>query len=296
MSDFPFFTPAVRAERGITEGQVRAARRRGDLVHVWRGLDVTRDRRGDRFTRLAAIATLSGEATLSGPSAARLWRLPVPEAWADELTFDRASDRVRPRPGLRIVTRSLPPGRTVAVRGLRVTDPSQTLVDLLCRYDGPHLLWVVEQGLARGVDPAIVGGLITPGRRGAVAARRMLGLADARGESPLESAVALALHGARIPEPERQWPIVTPRLRARLDFAWPERMVALEADGVSVHSAPEALLRDRTRQNALAILGWTILRCTWHDVVPAADAFVRVVSDALRRAPSATNAALGAAS
>jgi very-short-patch-repair endonuclease len=171
---------------------------------------------------------------------------------------------------------------------LRVTDLHQTLVDLLCRYEGPELLWLLEQALARGADQAAVDGLLARGRRGSVGARRLLGLADSRGESALESAVTLALDGAKIPAPERQWPIVTPQLRARLDFAWPDQMLALEADGVAVHSAPAALLRDRTRQNALAILGWTVLRCTWRDVVPYPAVLVKVVTDALRATTTAT--------
>jgi very-short-patch-repair endonuclease len=55
------------------------------------------------------------------------------------------------------------------------------------------------------------------------------------------------------------------RFVARVDMAWPDRRLALEADGVAWHGDPAALHTDRARQNALAVLGWTTLRTTWAD-------------------------------
>ena len=43
--------------------------------------------------------------------------------------------------------------------------------------------------------------------------------------------------------------------------------LAIEVDGFEHHSTPEAFQHDRTRQNELVALGWTVLRFTWHDVV-----------------------------
>jgi very-short-patch-repair endonuclease len=39
--------------------------------------------------------------------------------------------------------------------------------------------------------------------------------------------------------------------------------VAVEIDGFAFHHAPDRFQRDRTRQNALVGLGWTVLRFTW---------------------------------
>ena len=57
------------------------------------------------------------------------------------------------------------------------------------------------------------------------------------------------------------------RFIARIDCAYPDRKLAIEVDGFEHHSSPEAFQRDRTRQNRLVALGWTVLRFTWHDVV-----------------------------
>ena len=73
----------------------------------------------------------------------------------------------------------------------------------------------------------------------------------------------------------------------RLDYAWPDRLLAVEVDGYGPHSSREAFQSDRARQNALVLAGWTVLRFTWADVRdrPAAVAAV------LRRALGASRPA-----
>jgi hypothetical protein len=54
---------------------------------------------------------------------------------------------------------------------------------------------------------------------------------------------------------------------ARVDMAWIGRRVVIEVDGLEYHETPEAVLRDRDKQNRLAGAGWTLLRFTWFDIV-----------------------------
>ncbi|WP_261558740.1 endonuclease domain-containing protein [Frankia tisae] len=75
------------------------------------------------------------------------------------------------------------------------------------------------------------------------------------------------------------------RLLARVDLAWPEARVAVEADGAAVHSQPDALFRDRIRQNALLARGWRVLRFTWEDVVMRSAYVVATVSRLLAATP-----------
>lgn len=51
-----------------------------------------------------------------------------------------------------------------------------------------------------------------------------------------------------------------------LDIALPDRRIAIEIDGWAYHSDVDRFQRDRSRQNALVALGWTILRFTWADL------------------------------
>jgi very-short-patch-repair endonuclease len=53
----------------------------------------------------------------------------------------------------------------------------------------------------------------------------------------------------------------------KVDVAFPKQMVAIEVDGWAFHSDPEAFAIDRKRQNAIALLGWQVLRFTWLDLV-----------------------------
>jgi very-short-patch-repair endonuclease len=55
-------------------------------------------------------------------------------------------------------------------------------------------------------------------------------------------------------------------LVAVVDVALPHRRIAIELDGMAHHVDVDRFQRDRTRQNALVALGWTVLRFTWSDV------------------------------
>jgi very-short-patch-repair endonuclease len=53
---------------------------------------------------------------------------------------------------------------------------------------------------------------------------------------------------------------------AYLDVAFPHLRLAIEIDGWAHHSDVDRFRGDRTRQNALVSLGWTVLRFTWADL------------------------------
>ena len=44
------------------------------------------------------------------------------------------------------------------------------------------------------------------------------------------------------------------------------RLVAIEIDGWAFHSDADTFRKDRARQNAIVLAGWTVLRFTWHDL------------------------------
>ena len=69
-----------------------------------------------------------------------------------------------------------------------------------------------------------------------------------------------------------------------LDFAFVGQRVAIEIDGRAWHSAGDRFQSDRSRQNRLVLLGWTVLRFTWDDLVHRPDDVIREVRLALRAA------------
>ncbi len=66
-----------------------------------------------------------------------------------------------------------------------------------------------------------------------------------------------------------------------IDFAWPEARVAIEVDGRAHHSATGRFEGDRSRQNAISLTHWTILRFTWHQITRTPDRVVREIRLAL---------------
>jgi very-short-patch-repair endonuclease len=92
-------------------------------------------------------------------------------------------------------------------------------------------------------------------------AARVFRLADERSESPQESRLRVRLRLAGLPAPVPQYAVRLDGRMRRLDFAWPEAMVALEYDGIH-HTGYAQMAADRARLNALIKAGWTVLHAT----------------------------------
>lgn len=224
---------------------------------------------------LAAVLSCGGEAVASHRSAARVWGLVDPSSTALEVTV--CHPRL-PRPaGVRVHrSKDLESSWCTTRTSIPVTNPLRTLVDL----GAVAPPWLVEAALER----ALVSRLVTvagvecarlaharPGRSGtgvlgAILDDRALGARPA--DSVLEARGAALFARAGMPRPAFQHVVtVGGRFVARVDFAYPDILLAVELDGLEHHATAKALQRDLTRQNELIALGWTVLRFTWHDVV-----------------------------
>jgi very-short-patch-repair endonuclease len=60
--------------------------------------------------------------------------------------------------------------------------------------------------------------------------------------------------------------VVAGSRRVRFDFAWPERRLAVEADGRRWHATAADFQRDLIRHNAVTAAGWRLFRYGWADV------------------------------
>jgi very-short-patch-repair endonuclease len=132
----------------------------------------------------------------------------------------------------------------------------EALVVEACR--GPTTIALLRERLTR---PA--------GRSGAARLRKLL---DDWGdlsppESVLESSLRRLMRRHRLPLGHPQWPVVhRGRIVARVDVAYPDRRIAIEADGYRWHGNAARWRDDLARRNALAQLGWRVLHFTWTDV------------------------------
>ena len=230
----------------------------------------------------ACLAAGTGTAA-SHRAAAGLWRLDGIAPGAVELSVPR--DMTYRRHVLHRV-RDLAEVDLTTVDGIPVTTLARTLVDLGGVVDDLVLERALESALRAGLSLRrlvwrldALGGR---GRPGAAALRRVLD--QRRGtvptESELETRFVQLVRDAGLPDPERQYEVRDGSgLVARIDFAYPTRRLAIELDGFGPHA--DRFQRDRTRQNRLVLLGWTVLRFTWADVIERRAHVVATLATAL---------------
>lgn len=148
---------------------------------------------------------------------------------------------------------------------LRVTSPSHTALDLAAECDFARGVAVLDSALrSRQTDVAELTTLFARAqRKGVLSARRALVAADPDSGSVPETEARLLFARAGIPAPTSQFVITAGgRFVARTDFGWEFALLAAEIDGFEYHSRGGDFQDDRTRQNAMQLEGWLVLRFT----------------------------------
>jgi very-short-patch-repair endonuclease len=169
--------------------------------------------------------------------------------------------------------------------GLPVTSIARTIMDAAA-VTRP---WNVEVAL----DDALRHNLVTVeemweelerfrrGRKGSKLVRRLLEQRSdgrARSHSNLEIKLDHLLAGSDVPKYFRQFVVMTRLgIPADIDFAWPEVKLGVEADGYKWHSGRRQWQSDMARQNALAEVGWLILRFSWDDITRRPDYVIETI-------------------
>jgi very-short-patch-repair endonuclease len=158
--------------------------------------------------------------------------------------------------------------------GVPVTNPARTLIDLGAVAPSSLVARCTEEWLAdRKVTIAQLKAAIEEhqgrGRRGVGVLRHALQtrvLVDLRADSGVEALLAQVLRRHRVPVPDLHHIVrAGSSLIAELDYAYPDKRIAIEVDGYGVHlRSRETFEHDRHRQNELEIAGWRVLRFTSH--------------------------------
>jgi very-short-patch-repair endonuclease len=83
--------------------------------------------------------------------------------------------------------------------------------------------------------------------------------------SNAEESLATLLRWEKLPSPVREFAFY-PGRRWRFDFAWPERLLAVEVEGGSWiagrHTRGAGFEKDLEKYNAASLIGWRVLRVT----------------------------------
>jgi very-short-patch-repair endonuclease len=253
---------------------VRALLSEGRLVRYARQVLVDRRVQLDLRTRAAAALLLVGpRAALTSHTAALLHGCSAADAGIIHV-LSGYYRKVPGRPGLALHHGTVDEDDVLELDGLRALPIEFVVADMLCRAHRPTALACADQAFAV-VDPAFREGFRArvaeridrrADPRGRKRGRALLEITTGRPESPAESRMLLTLVDAQLPVPQLQFPVrdLRGRERYRLDFAWPEPMVALEYDGYEAHE--DRGPSDADRDADLASRGWTVIRATSADL------------------------------
>ena len=181
-------------------------------------------------------------------------------------------------------------GHVVIANGLRVTSPVRTVIDLAAVVSRTRLAQILDRSLSSNlVEVGDLESLFSSlARRGKPGVRRLRSLLEERvggpivTESVLEHRLFALLVDAGLPEPVSQFRADWLKsMNGRIDFAYPEHRVVIEADSRRWHSSLDAFEVDRQRDNAAQLAGWVVLRFTWKMITDEPAAVVTTVRRAL---------------
>jgi len=208
---------------------------------------------------------------------------------SDEIEVSVPDRRERVFRGIVHRPRILSSADVTTVDGIPVTTPARTLIDVAGYVTAEVLEEVLDDALRRRLVTIAwirwrLHELGTARRRGSALLASLL---EARletstvPETVFETRLLRVLIGAGLPLPTLQFRVATPSGEARLDFAYVEDKVAIEADGFRWHSSRQQWDNDRDRGNALTVLGWTVIHVTWTQLKYRPDEIVESVRSVL---------------
>ncbi len=185
----------------------------------------------------------------------------------------------------------LTPEQVMDCGGLTVTTPTRTIFDLSAHLGVKRLGRLVDSSVA--MDLTSYAEMLTTlghlGRRGKPGTQRMREVMKDRGgelehdPSELEHRLYALILDAGLPVPAREYdaPWLAPT-NGRVDFAYLDHRVVIEADSRRWHTLADAFLTDRERDNRAQLAGWRVLRFTWWDVEERPDYVVRTIRQGLQ--------------
>ncbi len=238
---------------GLSDSAVGDRVASGRLHRIHRGVyAVGHAGLGNEGRWMAAVLACGDGAALSHLSAAELWGM-VRETRrsSDELPLIHVTVRGdgRSRPGIRVHrSATVSPADVTRRLGVPVTKPARTLDD-------------VRRTLSSGVFAS------------ALRQAEFLGLPigdpwkSDHTRSELEARFLKLIRRHRLPQPE-----VNVRVdRYVVDFLWRAEHLIAEVDGWGSHGGRAAFEADRSRDNRLRVLGFKVVRFTWHQVTRPSD-------------------------
>ena len=297
MSEPQWVTPEMLRAAGWSRAAQRTAIRQGEFTRDVRGIWLPAAAADDLYQRTAsALATQRSDAAIARETAAVIhgfaW---LPVAWADPtrkvgLTVARDDLTRSTRRGIDRRIADLPAEDVVLWRGLRVTSPARTAVDL-ARFEPSRLLAVqILDGVLRFGHCTREDMLAVTARMVRVPhvqrARERIGLAVEGVDSPPETTVRLVIVDAGLPIPDVNLRLFDRGvLIAQGDLGYWKWLIWIEYDGEDVHGPLRMDGKDQLKDRFLVRRGWEPFRLTKRDLRAPAR-FLRELEAAIADAPA----------
>jgi len=263
------FTRADALAAGLSTVEVRRRVRTGMWLAESRGVlrAATTPDTIDARER-AALARAGTDAVLSHFSAARRWRLGVPDPAQTWLTVPYPRHPRLPSSVRLTRSRHVPDSAVRRVDGLPLLEPARTIVDLARFLDERQLTALALQAMQRELctHDEIGAWLVRlAGRAGIAMLRAVMREADPGFESILAAEFGHLTTNAGV--------VLVPRFRVAVpggdvlcDFADPAGRIDFEVDGFAYHSTPRQVANDRARDRRLSRVGWLTVRYGTNDI------------------------------
>ena len=251
----------------------------GPSVYRWSGAPETWDQKA-----LLACWNAGPTALLSHRASTLRWGLDGVTSAPFEVLTDRWARRPSPPARVHEANDIIHADRS-SIGPIPVTSPLRTVLDLAGVAARYRVEQAMEDALRRRMFTTQQLGdrFMTYARRGKRGIGTLRPLVSERVGTTIPTGSEFELRAERLavraglPAPHRQFPVQLPMTRVYLDLAWPERRFAIECDGVFDHGTAIQLRWDDDRQNEVQLLGWLILRFTWHKVTRDPDSVIELV-------------------
>jgi len=257
-------------EAGLSPSAIARRLSMGEWVRLFHGAYRLAGSECTFEQRVMAGTLVAGDgAVASHRAAAALLGMPGAPRWV-EITVPRTS-RVELAGVIAHRSRLLAPEDVARLKGIPATTAGRTIADLARVYPASKVGPMLDYALARRlVTRAQLEARLT-GRRHDDVLRELLAERPSTARpmgSEFESHLFRGLRDAGLPLPVAQYRVLMPDgSEVFLDFAYPDVMLAIEADSYLWHASLADWQRDRARNNELVALGWSILPLTYDLVV-----------------------------
>ena len=269
------------ASVGVTEKERRVRVGRGQWLVAARGVLIVAGTPDTWHQRLVVAALASG-GVASHRAAAAVHRL---DGFGPGILEISVLNGRMPRLSGCVLHRvaTLGAADVMAVDGIPTTTIARTLCDLGAVVNDDLVEQALDDALRRGcsqrwIDDAL-NRLDRPGPSGTAALRRVLARPDRKGALPdsrFERLVERLVVAGGLPTPVRQHPVRNDQgqLIGRIDVAWPDVQLGLEATSARWHFGEHRRRRDQVRDRRMRRRGWELLYPEWQDTIEPAEFLV----------------------